>query len=224
MKSFLRFLSLFLLVNILFDACQKEKIDPNICGTSLDPVADFAWLQSKIDAQNRHNLDTVSIAYYRYQGQDVFLENSLPISLTYGLIKRHVFNCEGASISEFWVTDNDYKKFFAEAVFQRMIWKKSKTVQSTEAVCGSTDPLKDFRFLYRSIDYINSLGNKRAAIYLYEFQGQPHFFAVSKPDEPTGRSDFAVFNCAGELLTQDTAWDQTNFMKKAQIKRLLWAK
>ncbi len=222
MTSLFRFFVLIFCVNFLLDACKTQEVVPLACAKSQDPAADFAWLKRKIDAQNRHNLDTVSISWYRYKNQDVFYETTLPLPLTYGQIRRQVLNCDGASISDNWLTDYDYRLFFAQAIFQKVVWKKGKTTPNTETVCGSNDPLKDFRFLSRAVDFITLLGNKRAAIYLYEYQAKPHFFAVSKPDLAGGRSDFAVFDCNGLNLAFEASWDQSAFLEKAKIQRLIW--
>jgi hypothetical protein len=208
------------LIILLLNGCKREVLSPT-CGSN-DPLNELNWLQRQVDLQVRHNLDTASVIEYNYRGKAVFLVTNNPLTLNYGgQLPRQVFDCEGNSLSDFWLTPEYYEQFFKEARLKRRIWQKGQTPPKTSEIsCGTKDPIKDLNFLARTVNFL-TFASKKAEIYEYLYQNQTVYYAIKAPDAQI-TAEIAVLDCTGVNLTADASWNHSLFLRNASVQRLLW--
>lgn len=227
MAPLLKYLLLATLLGIIGFSCQKDEVPTLVCGVS-DPITELPWLQTVIDRQNRHNLDTSAIRQYEYEGQTVFLLTHYPMTLSYGSTQnRQIYNCEGESLSSFWFTQEQYNAFFQKAVFQKEIWRKNKDIlPTTRPMCGSSDPINDLPFLKNAVSALERSAFKRVEIYQYEYQGSLYIYSVRAFEGAVtgGSSGIAVLDCNGTNLSDAQTWKHSDFLKESRAVRLLWKK
>lgn len=207
---------------VLLANCKKAEVEV-VCG-STNPLTDLDWLKNQIDMQTRHNLDTVSVVEYSYQGEDVFLLTNYPLTMNYGSnLDRQVYLCDGNILSQYWVSLK-FEEFFRVAQFKRIIWRKDKTVEpSLTTTCGVANILTDLEWPKRNIQFLNISGSKKAGFYQYEYNGATVFYLI-KSVEFGVSSGIAVLDCAGKNLMDDPSWNHNDFMKKAKIVRTIFQK
>jgi hypothetical protein len=216
---------IFFLISII--SCKSiDNVEPGlvICGMK-DPANTVGWYKQILDLQERHNLDSCSIKEYTYRGSPVYVMNNGAAVLRYHFLLQlpQIYNCDGVDIGDTW-SENLFSEFYKEAKFVKNIWKKNiRNPSLATDACGSKDPIKDFSFLSKALDFF-SVNAWKAAIYEYEYQGSIVFVGMYTYTPNSKVSSFIVIDCQGVRLSEGTNWNQKDFREKAKNLGILYQK
>jgi hypothetical protein len=220
-------IAVFIFVLVTVIGCKSvDNVEPEllVCGMK-NPANTVGWYKQVLDLQERHNLDSCSIKEYTYRGNSVYVMNNGAAVLRYHFLLQlpQIYNCEGVDIGDTW-SENLFTEFYKEAKFVKNIWKKniSKPSLATDA-CGSKDPIKDFSFLSKAVDFF-SVNAWKAAVYEYEYQGSIVFVGMYTYTPNSKVSSFIVIDCQGVRLSEGANWNQKDFREKAKNLGVLYQK
>ncbi len=216
---------IFLLASVI--SCKSiDNVKPElfICGMK-DPANTVGWYKQILDLQERHNLDSCSLKEYNYKGNSVYILNNGAAVLRYHFLLQYpqIYNCDGVDIGDTWNEDL-FNDFYKEAKFVKNVWKKNiRTPSLATDACGSKDPIKDFSFLSKAVDFFR-INAWKAAVYEYEYQGNIVFVGMYTYTPNTKVSSFIVIDCQGVRLSEGANWNQKNFREKAKNLGILYQK